>query len=641
MLKFMRKNILPHFLNRDAREIIRFGAAASRSACERFLEHALRVAVLLSESAAIIPPGHFLESDLAFGVITKNRVFLDAGVIELPLRETNLVDLMEKKRSEYGSVRHRFPGLFDDNRIRLFEEIQPYFKCRRTRIGQEATQNWAAGPDTCSHWIELKAVHTLATIDLLRRAPQNLLLSGEALTWPALIEHLNDEVISDPTLTRVALQKNYFSLYMDEYQADMLCNLPYGFDVYLAGDNDLSYSYRSLVSVMHALGSSWSLRMTPENTVRLKVSAGWTAFADAFVQLQARSDTPTNVIAAFSRAARDVRYSGAAVDEIGSGRPADRTATIDEFCDALGAMAARVSSDYALSVRMAVEPNVAVPVGSRFKPHANSQVSRASRNEGKMFGSMRQVFIATSNEREAKAVRDTLVRFVGAEDAIAFNSDAVVPRFSARMNTKKGQVLIDLGLAYETGGDEAVDLLRRYMAEEQPNAVFFVGCSGLLDEKQEHEEDLVFVAKRALDADKRTLTDETPVYDGDMYHGDSRLRNMLAMLNSAGFFKPLKVVTNRDFVSSGAFHKSKKSPERRALVEDFPPDAVVIEMEALAVYKELWRLRERGSDVSILVVKGISDLGDEHAQDGKSESQHRATGNAATVVLKLLLEIGG
>ena len=209
--------------------------------------------------------------------------------------------------------------------------------------------------------------------------------------------------------------------------------------------------------------------------------------------------------------------------------------------------------------------------------------------------------------------------------------------------TKQGQVVIDLGLAGETGGDEAADLMRRYVESESPEAVFFVGCSGLLDEKQSDPDKAgtVFVAKRAIDADKRKITDNGVVYDGDLYHGDSLLREHLRLLNSGGAFGAIRVVTNRDFISGGAFHESRSSQERKDLIARFPADAIVVEMEAYAVYRELARMRARGRQVAALVIKGISDLGDEQAQEGKEVTQVEATKNAAQVVLTLLREVGG
>lgn len=638
----MRKNVLPHFINRDARDIIRFEGTGGGAAGTRFLSDALRASVLLSETSAILPPGHFLESDVAYDVITSHRALLDAGLIEMPMRETNLLDLIEKKRSEYGSVRHQFPGLFDDQRMRLFEDVTPFFTPRTTRIGLAATSRWEEGPDTNPEWDVLTTLLPGAAIDLLRSGPKRLLESGEALTWPALFPHLDEEVLGSSVPVRVVLQKNYFRLYIDEYRAAFLSDLPYGFDVYLSSDDDRYYSYQGLVQVLSALRCGGLLRLPVEGLIRLKASSGWTAFADVFVQMVAGADTQTNVSAAFSRAAADVGLGGLLLQsEAVEYMPAGRVlAAVNELSESLASLSARLTADYSLIVRTAIEPAPGSPVTpSRFRPEGNTQV-HTSRAPGESRQPMNRVLIATSNERETKAVHGALVAEVG-EDAVVFDSEGAVARFTAVLPTKKGQVVVDLGLAHETGGDEAVDLMRRYVSAEHPGAVFFVGCSGLLDERYPVEPGTVFVAKRAIDADKRKITDSGVEYDGDLFHGDNTLRTQVTLLKSAGTFDPINVVTNRDFISGGAFHQSRASQERKDFVRSFPPDAVVMEMEAYAVYKEVARMRERGRQISALVVKGISDLGDEQAQEGKETTQAMATGNAARVVLTLLREVGG
>lgn len=640
----MRKNILPHFLNHDARDILRFDTYAQAEAARTFLSDALRIAIMLSEAAAIVPPGHFLESDVAFDVIADHSILLNAGLVEMPMRELNLADLIEKKRSEYGSVRNSFPGLFDDARMRLFDRVQATFKQRKTRIGLQATQNWEQGPDVSSDWRDITSGFSPSSIAVLRRAPLYLLDSGEALTWPALLPHLNSELLASPTAPRLALQKNYFRLYLDEYQAAMLGQLPYGFDAYLNPDlDDDYYAYRGLLNVMIGLGLDWFPRTSLASLIQLKSSSGWIAFADSFVQMQHWSETPTNVVRAYSSIARELRVNGRAFSDLG--RRGNRWGSgearlIDELADALGAIAARISGDYGLLIRATRATALGISHSSRFLPHANSQTVRSSPPTDGV-RTLKQIFIGTSNERELKAVREALLGFVSSEKAIRLDARSLAPRFSAVMPTSNGKVKIDIGLAHETGGVEAVDLLDRYLLSDRPDAVFYIGCSGLLNEKKAAQKNMVFVAKRAIDGDKRRLTDKGAVYDADQHRGDSHIRNVLSMMNATGAFDPIKVITNRDFISSSAFHESRTVEERRAFVEDFPPDAVVVEMEAYALYQKVSKLRDRQIDINLLVVKGISDFGDEAAQANKEQTQHRATLNAATVVLKMLKEIAG
>ena len=370
------------------------------------------MAVLLSETSAILPPGHFLESDVAYDVITRHRGFLNAGVIEMPMRETNLLDLIEKKRSEYGSVRHRFPGLFDDARMNLFEDVTPFFTPRATRIGREATKNWEEGPDVNPEWEGLARLLSTDTLEELRNGPKRLIESGEALTWPALLPHLSGEVKHSSVPVRIVLQKNYFKLYLDEYRAAFLSDLPYGFDVYLSDDDERYYSYHGFLRVLSALRCRELICLPIEGLIRLKANAGWTAFADVFVQIIAGADTPTNVTAAFSRSATEVGFNGLAIQsELVEGLSAGQVlATVDELSDALASLSARMSTEHGLIVRTAIEPAPGSPVTpSPFRPEGNTQVRRV----GDPQRPMTRVLIATSNERETRAVREALIGEVG------------------------------------------------------------------------------------------------------------------------------------------------------------------------------------------------------------------------------------
>ena len=113
------------------------------------------------------------------------------------------------------------------------------------------------------------------------------------------------------------------------------------------------------------------------------------------------------------------------------------------------------------------------------------------------------------------------------------------------------------------------------------------------------------------------------------------LRNIDA-LNGGGFFTPLSVRTNRHFVSGSTFHRDRNSPLRRDIIQRFPGDSAVLEMEAFAVLKAIAKQRDEGFDARVAIIKGISDLGDESAQNEKVLTQKVATKNALTVVLKLL-----
>ena len=266
---------------------------------------------------------------------------------------------------------------------------------------------------------------------------------------------------------------------------------------------------------------------------------------------------------------------------------------------------------------------------------AYTQLTSDDREQGAT--TMETVVLATANEREAAvvvdALRESTERLGGKLDVVL---DAILPRQKGLMPGPDGPRVAFMVRADETGPLEAGDLFRRVVDVLRPKYLFFVGCAALLDERRTPEPDLVFVARTAIDADKRELAPDGAVYDMSQHHGDVSILRNIEALKDAGAFAPLKVETRRQFVSSSAFARARETELRRDVVEKFPPDAAVLEMEAFAVFKALFTHRAEGVDVGVGVIKGISDLGDAHAQTNKEETQRTATKNAMQVVATLL-----
>ena len=279
----------------------------------------------------------------------------------------------------------------------------------------------------------------------------------------------------------------------------------------------------------------------------------------------------------------------------------------------------------------------------RFKPWNNNMVALTSNRwlRGKGIR-MNRVFIVTANERETRAVHDYFNSILPSGEGATFNADELIlPRYEFVMETDSGKVKVNVTQADETGGSEATDVLRRIVDRVDPDAVFFVGCAALLDEKQKTKPNSVFIARRAIDSDKMELAKGDALYDMEQHQGDRNLRRAIIELSGANEFVPINLVTNRDFISGSAFFRDREIQRRKDLVKKYPEDAVVLEMEAFEIYKEVHKMRSEGSALRVVVIKGISDLGDEDAQTDKETSQRIATENAATVVGKLLIRTAG
>lgn len=646
----MRKNILLHFFNLHAQEIVGMNIHSYRMSpsIRHFLSMALRAGILLSERAVVMPPGFFLESSAAFDVIARSSAFLDAGLIELPMRETNLADLIEKKRSEYQSVSHAFAGLFDDVRLEIFANTNPFFVQRRTRIGETATLHWQSGPDEDPNWAQLLNKLSPNGVEHVRSAPIFLREEGVALTWPALLPHLNSEAMASETLVRVALQQNYFDLYLTEFELAFLCDLPHNMDVFYPKGMKRYYSYRTLVNLLQSLNMTWVWSLPPLAFIHFDMSPGWTAFADALVQLIAKGLADRNIASAFAASAHKYRLGdqGRAMQDAHGDNIAALQSTLIEVCEILRLISEDISLSNNLTIRTSSNAQNVAQV-NEFAPHKNENTISAN-FLGRKKSPMRRVLLATANEREATAAIELFKSAVeGGKLTLDVSLDRTVPVARGTLITaQNSRITIEIAVARETGGANAVLMFDRYIRTYRPDAAFFVGCAGLVDEKiksdpmsNSHQafQDLVLIAKRAFDGEKRRVETDRVVYDQDSYHGNGPLIERLRIMNASGAFLPIKLITNRDFISSATFHASRISLERQAIVSDFPEDAIVMEQEAFAVYQHVSFLQEEDLNIATLVIKGISDLGDPTAQENKVESQMRATRNASQVVLTYLM----
>jgi hypothetical protein len=635
-------------MNRDVREILGIFRLLQRDSHLNILRRALNASVVLCEQYTVMPPGFFLECELAYQVVSQRTALINAGLIILPRRELSLERLIEKKRIEYGSVRKKFEGLFDDKNLEIFSKSQPIFVKRKTKIGWEATKKWEDGPDDANRWNSLKSRLSGEAIENARRAPRILLENGEALTWEALKPHLNEEVLFNQEEIRLYLQRNYFTLYIDEFELVVLRDIPHILDEFFLPSLGAQYSFNYLSNALDVLRIGWLLDLVAPDLVSFKSNFKFIRFIDCFVQLAEISGSLTNFLTLLDEAKQAVKYPDQSnwivprLDESLNGvsvSSADRASC----CDALGEVAEFLETKHDLYIRQTENPEERESTDSLFSPWRNDLVIRRSESHRRRLRKMKNIVIATANERETRAVIEVVKEHIAnANEQPEFvGRNTNVPRWTCKLPTKHGVVTIAITQADETGGFEAVDLLRRSVKELNPDTVFFVGCAALLDEKETPVKNLVYLARRAIDSDKVELKPGERLYDMEQHHGDLIIRRNIINLLAGGCFDPIVLRTNRDFISGSAFLGDRNAERRSDLISQFPADAAILEMEAFHIYKELFRMRSEGDGPSISVIKGISDFGDDKAQINKWESQRIATKNAAKVVMILLHETAG
>lgn len=627
----MRHNVFLHFLNRDANLLTGAGNFITPADHKRLLSRALNVCVMLCDGFCIAPPGFLLETDIALKISHQKRLFITNGIIKLARKESNMDDFVEKKRKEYASVSHSFKGLFNDRYILQLTAAMPYFVLRKISVGIAATRNWEEGPDKIFEWETLRNKLSNKTLNELIDAPRKLLEDNTALTWEALMPYLNEEMLDSETEIRNLLQHNYFSLYTQEYKLIVLQDIPNFSTEFNLPVQEKSYSYLWFRTALLQLKTLQLMDGSAELVCTLVQDRRFIEFVNLYMKSSEMAGSINDFKLMIDRASKASkvkweRISAKWIDD----KKTQETNLNAKHTEELLQMFEEFS--YALSTQIK-EMDLLNIMDNKTDGRTSAPESRTPKLE--------RVVFSTANEREYKAVVESLkLETEMLKRRIDVQLNGILPYTRGYLPAKGGVVREAFVVrADDTGGLDAVNLLRRVVDTLNPKFIFYVGCSALLDEKYQHKNNLVFVAARAIDADKKELTTKGTSYDMDLEKSDVTIIRNINVLKASEAFDPIEVVTNRHFISSSAFSGDRNSQLRKDLIDKFPKDAVVLEMEAYAVLKEIKKYHDEGRSFNYAVIKGISDMGDENAQVNKNESQKKATANATTVIITLLKNV--
>jgi hypothetical protein len=187
-MAYQRRDIFLHFLNRDSRQIYGLFRGFESLRHGFLLARALNAAAILCETRCLAPPGFIIECDIAQAMMERKSAYLRERLVELPMREESLTDLVEKKRQEYAPMRASYEGLFDDQRVRFLADNASGLIRRKAVIGANIANNWRAGPDENKRlWRPVTTIVPAHSIESLRMIPEQLIESGTAATWAVIL----------------------------------------------------------------------------------------------------------------------------------------------------------------------------------------------------------------------------------------------------------------------------------------------------------------------------------------------------------------------------------------------------------------------------------------------------------------------
>jgi hypothetical protein len=355
----MRSDIFLHFLNRDGRQIHGLFQDLNPDRHALIIARAINAAAMLCESHCFAPPGFLLECSIAQSVVETKHAFLEDQLIALPMRESSLSDFAEKKRREYSQVRQLYENLFSDERIRFLAAHATNLVPREVAIGRSAVGLWEAGPDDkgLSGWSAVKAIVSTRSLELARRVPRQLIDSGAALTWFGMKPFLPIDVVAAELEVRRVLQRNYFSLYSNEFPVVVLRNVPRLYDHFCLPSDPRIYNYGWFKVCLEELYLERLLDVDAETILSLRRRSGFIRFIDAYAGLcrtcRTYLDLRFNIDRLMRRGGFDWRKFSVQVwrgDHLH--QPSMSEENITELTTALGDLAAQIEVEYSLLSRV-------------------------------------------------------------------------------------------------------------------------------------------------------------------------------------------------------------------------------------------------------------------------------------------------
>lgn len=274
------------FMSPDNRMALGSYANLNPSTHLRLLSESINIAVFLCGDYCILPPVFVAICPIARNALKQNYHYLREGVIRFPIRETSLGSFFKKKMTEYYKVRREYGGIFQKQGQRFVQDNAIAIIRRDSHIGLTIANKWEEGPDISTTWEPLKARLMPSEIELIRQLPSSLKDAGASVTVAAMkarLPQINSDIYY---FLEQALQHDYANIYLNEYDATIIANIPPKTSDFLVKTTNISYDYTIVKSVMLAIGLWDTVRfLSPKEMIHLRSTLGYRQFMQLFERL--------------------------------------------------------------------------------------------------------------------------------------------------------------------------------------------------------------------------------------------------------------------------------------------------------------------------------------------------------------------
>jgi nucleoside phosphorylase len=503
----LRRDIFLHFLNRDTREIFGVYQTLKNDSHGALMRRALNAAVALCENRCIAPPGFIVEDQIVFELAENQRAYLSEGLIQFPMRESNLAEFAEKKRIGYEPMRDRYSGLFNDTRIGFLGENATGIIGRRSRITESILQDWQGGAESGHKvWKPTMGVLMPAHVDLVAKIPVELNERGTALTWSAIAPQLPNEAKAASTELRDVLQHIYFQQYCSEFKLIALTAIPHILRDFLLPHDDLVYSYRRLSLFLDAFEVRELIFDAPaELIVALRRRPGFIGFMDAYADVAAKATSDTDLTFHAGRARDAVKYDWSTLRARRLSLFDVTQVEVSELASVIGEAADRLVHEHGLTTRGQAVPQ---PTRPKVKPIMITEPDLV-------------LFVALEEELEILTRQLRLAK------------NPSTPEASGNV----GGVAVDVVCPRNMGRVAAAVAVSNYLAKrgQPPKLILIVGIAGGFEENGSNVGHIVAVTK-VVDLAVRKVIDDDEGPSPSFRREDYRMHDALTRVMHSHLF---------------------------------------------------------------------------------------------------------
>ncbi len=494
----MRRDIFLHFLNRDTREVFGLYDNLPPNQHAQLLRRALNAAAIICEAQCVAPPGFIVEDEIAFELAENQQVYLQDGLIRLPMREQNLADFAEKKRLGYEPMRDRYSGLFNDTRIGFLGKHAVGIIGRKSHITEGILAGWESGPQAGRKiWQPIKKILTPSLIDAITRIPLDLDSRGVAVTWSAIRPELPLDALAASADLRNVLQHVYFRQYCSEFKLIALTKVPFVINDFSI-PTEVGYDYRYLGSFLDIFDLRELLFEAPALLiVSLRKQLGFIAFIDAYVRLAKISNTETDLKFHAGRARAAVNFPMESFNRRRLSFYEISDIEISELSSVLGEIAKNLNLHHGFSTRL----DMGVPV------QTSSKIESIVPTEPKLV-----IYVALDEELKILA------------KSLDLKVNAFTPEATGKLDGIDVAVLCPRSMGRVAAAVAMSDYLAR--RSDKPKLILIVGLAGGFEENGSAPGHIV-VATKVVDLALRKVVDDIGGVSPNFRREDYKLHDQL------------------------------------------------------------------------------------------------------------------